>query len=142
MIRFANSTVSELEIDTPEKQILYIDATNCDDLEFALLKLMDRLAINDRITKGYTFFDYNDYALDLAKWFYANADRDIWWLLDVRKSVLEAAGYEKSHRCFDVFRHGLMLAISWGEFHDMDYRAMKLFIGGAGWKMFIGVVED
>lgn len=142
MITFLEGSAREPEVDTPEKLILYVDAIACSTLDDVLLKIMERLEVENKITTGYRLLDYSAYGKDLSDWLYANAHRRIVWLVDIRKSLLEAAGYEELYHFYDIIPHAQMLAMSYGDLTGKDYRAVKLFIGGPGFGVWFGIVDD
>lgn len=140
MITFLEESARQPEVDTSEKLILYVDATECPTLEGVLLKIMERLEVENKITKGFRRVDYSAYRNDLSAWFYANAEREIWWLVDIKKALLEAAGYESLYHFYDIIPESLMLAMSWGHLSGKDFRATKLFIDGPGFGVWFGVI--
>jgi hypothetical protein len=142
MITFLEGSAQEPEVNTPEKLILYVDATECSTLDDVLLKIMGRLEIENKIKEGFRRVDYSAYRNDLSAWFYANAHREIWWLVDIKKSLLETAGYESIYHFYDIIPESLMLAMSWGHLSGKDFRATKLFIDGPGFGAWFGVIDD
>jgi hypothetical protein len=142
VITFLDGSALEPEVDTPEKFILYVDAIACPTLEAVLLKIMERLEVDNKITHGYRTIDYSAYGKDLSDWLYANAHRKLVWLVDIKKSLLEAAGYEKLYHFYDIIAHAQMLAMSYGGLPGKDYRAVKTFIGGPGFGVWFGIIDD